>query len=94
MKKKILVCVNLTEFIFTLTYIQQMERFRIVEKETKTKAYSKEGIIFFNDDIDCIFERTFPKNGQTCPLRYRFFLLQVLIETFHTLFFHTLSFDS
>jgi len=31
-------------------YFQQMERFRVVEKETKTKAYSKEGkfIIFKN----------------------------------------------
>ena len=27
-------------------YTQQMERFRVVEKETKTKAYSKEGETF------------------------------------------------
>ena len=27
----------------SLLIFQQMERFRIVEKETKTKAYSKEG---------------------------------------------------
>jgi CCR4-NOT transcription complex subunit 3 len=25
-------------------YFQQMERFKIVERETKTKAYSKEGL--------------------------------------------------
>ncbi len=25
-------------------YLQQMERFKIVERETKTKAYSKEGL--------------------------------------------------
>lgn len=25
-------------------YFQQMERFKVVERETKTKAYSKEGL--------------------------------------------------
>lgn len=27
-----------------LCYLQRMERFKVVEKETKTKAYSKEGL--------------------------------------------------
>lgn len=26
-------------------YMQQMERFKVVERETKTKAYSKEGVL-------------------------------------------------
>lgn len=27
-----------------LCFLQQMERFKVVERETKTKAYSKEGL--------------------------------------------------
>ena len=27
-----------------IDYLQQMERFKVVERETKTKAYSKEGL--------------------------------------------------
>lgn len=30
--------------VFCFTCLQQMERFKIVERETKTKAYSKEGL--------------------------------------------------
>ena len=26
-------------------FLQQMERFKVVERETKTKAYSKEGVL-------------------------------------------------
>ena len=31
-------------FISQLFFVQQMERFKVVERETKTKAYSKEGL--------------------------------------------------
>lgn len=27
-----------------MVFLQQMERFKVVERETKTKAYSKEGL--------------------------------------------------
>lgn len=30
--------------LFSFVLLQQMERFKIVERETKTKAYSKEGL--------------------------------------------------
>lgn len=30
--------------IYFFVYLQQMERFKVVERETKTKAYSKEGL--------------------------------------------------
>lgn len=33
--------IELTIFFFS---VQQMERFKVVERETKTKAYSKEGL--------------------------------------------------
>ena len=36
-----------TKFDNFIFLFQQMERFRIVEKETKTKAYSKEGDLAF-----------------------------------------------
>lgn len=28
----------------SVLFVQQMERFKVVERETKTKAYSKEGL--------------------------------------------------
>lgn len=30
--------------MYVLRLLQQMERFKVVERETKTKAYSKEGL--------------------------------------------------
>lgn len=33
-----------SRFNVSLFHLQQMERFKIVERETKTKAYSKEGL--------------------------------------------------
>lgn len=30
--------------VYIFVVLQQMERFKIVERETKTKAYSKEGL--------------------------------------------------
>lgn len=34
----------LTRGLYSFVRLQQMERFKIVERETKTKAYSKEGL--------------------------------------------------
>lgn len=36
--------ISLDEIVTVAHVLQQMERFKVVERETKTKAYSKEGL--------------------------------------------------
>lgn len=46
MFQQVLLLLNTTVCLFVCVCfcLQQMERFKIVERETKTKAYSKEGL--------------------------------------------------
>lgn len=39
-----LILTNIYDFLLVHLHFQQMERFKVVERETKTKAYSKEGL--------------------------------------------------
>ena len=40
--------------------VQEMERFKVLEKETKTKAYSKEGLSQLQDDYDPTNDPAYP----------------------------------
>lgn len=72
-------CVNVAgqKSSWLLHFVQQMERFKVVERETKTKAYSKEGL-GLAQKVDPA-QREKEETGQWLTVKYRQFLTPLLL---------------